>query len=97
MRLGRDGAEVNTFGQFVLAAGLTENGAMAVETNKARKDLLIKGIVLCFIGAAVLVSPAFIRAPGFAQAAGGSSVVGWFSLVLGVVFLAQWYLRRNKP
>jgi hypothetical protein len=28
---------------------------------------------------------------------GGSSVVGWFALVLGIAFLAQWALRRDKP
>jgi hypothetical protein len=44
----------------------------------------------------VLVSPAFIHSPGFAQAVGGSSVVGWFALVLGIAFLAQWALRRDK-
>ena len=69
---------------------------MATDTNKARKDLLLKGLFLCFLGLAVLVSPAFIRAPGFAEAVGGSSVVGWFSLVLGIAFMAHWALRRNK-
>jgi uncharacterized membrane protein HdeD (DUF308 family) len=69
---------------------------MPTDTTKARKDLLIKGIFLCLLGVAVLVSPAFIHSPGFAEAVGGSSVVGWFALVLGIAFLAQWALRRDK-
>jgi hypothetical protein len=69
---------------------------MATDSTKARKDLLIKGLMLVFLGLIVLVSPAFIKAPGFAEAVGGSSVVGWFALVLGIAFLAQWALRRNK-
>jgi uncharacterized membrane protein HdeD (DUF308 family) len=70
--------------------------AMAADTNKARKDLLIKGLILCFLGLIVLVSPAFIHAPGFSAAVGGSSLVGWFALVLGLAFLGQWLLRRYK-
>ena len=69
---------------------------MASDTNRARKDLLIKGIFLCILGLGVLVAPAFVRSPGLAEAVGGSSVVGWFSLVLGIAFLAQWALRRGK-
>ena len=69
---------------------------MAIDTAKARKDLLIKGLFLFLLGLIVLVSPAFIKAPGFAEAVGGSSVVGWFSLVLGMAFLAQWALRRHR-
>ncbi len=68
---------------------------MAADPKKARRDLLIKGFLLCFIGLAVLVSPAFISAPGFMAAVGGSSLVGWFALVLGVAFLVQWAWRKN--
>lgn len=71
-------------------------GTMATDTTKARKDLLIKGLFLVLLGLFVLVSPAFIKAPGLAAAVGGSSVVGWFALVLGIAFLGQWALRRNK-
>ena len=70
---------------------------MATGKHKNSKDLLIKGLILCLLGLAVLVSPLFIRAPGFMQAVGGSSVVGWFALVLGIAFVAQWAWRRNKP
>lgn len=69
---------------------------MAIDTDKARKDLLIKGLFLSLLGLFVLVSPPFIKAPGFAAAVSGSSVVGWFALVLGIAFLGRWALRRNK-
>lgn len=103
---GRNGAEVNTFAYFLLANGFASRGAggrdgriAAMPTNprQARKDLLVKGLILSFLGLIVLVSPLFIHSSGFAQAVGGSSVVGWFALVLGIAFLAQWALRRNKP
>jgi hypothetical protein len=63
---------------------------------QASKDLLFKGLLLCGIGLAVLISPAFVRSPAFAQAVGGSSVVGWFSLALGIAFLAQWAWRCTR-
>ncbi len=70
---------------------------MARDPKNAQRDLLIKGFLLCFIGLLVLLSPMVIRAPGFAEAVGGSSVVGWFALVLGIAFVAQWFARRNRP
>ena len=63
---------------------------------QAQKDLLFKGVALVVIGLAVLVSPAFIQSPGFQQAVAGSSLVGWFSLVLGIVLLTQWAVRRGR-
>jgi hypothetical protein len=71
--------------------------AMVTNPRQARKDLLVKGLILSFLGLVVLLSPLFIHSAGFAQAVGGSSVVGWFALVLGIAFLAQWALRRNRP
>jgi hypothetical protein len=70
---------------------------MVTNPRQARKDLLVKGLILSFLGLVVLLSPLFIHSAGFAQAVGGSSVVGWFALVLGIAFLAQWALRRNRP
>ena len=69
---------------------------MPRDPTKAGKDLLIKALLLCFIGAIVLVSPAFIHAPGFSEAVGRSSVVGWFSLALGIAFMLQWAWRRQR-
>ena len=68
---------------------------MAADPRKTRNDLLIKGLLLCFIGLIVLLAPAFIRSPGM-EAVAGSSVVGWFSLVLGLAFVGQWAWRRNR-
>jgi hypothetical protein len=106
---GRNGPEVNTFAQFLLADGLPpadgrishpanprrKPTTVAKDPEKARKELLIKGLLLCFIGALVLLAPAFIHAPGM-DAVAGSSVVGWFALALGLAFILQWALRRNR-
>ena len=107
---GLNGAEVNTFAHFLLARGLSPApvpgpsckasdtiAGMARDPRIIRRDLLIRGLLLCFIGLVVLVSPMVIRAPGFAEAVGRSSVVGWFALVLGIVFVVQWLARRNRP
>lgn len=69
---------------------------MTTGNDKVNKDLLLKGLMLCFIGLAVLVAPAYIKAPGFLEAVAGASVVGWFSLVLGIAFIGQWARRRNR-
>jgi uncharacterized membrane protein HdeD (DUF308 family) len=68
---------------------------MAADPRKKRNELLIKGLLLCAIGVIVLLAPMFIHAPGI-EAVAGSSVVGWFALVLGLAFVAQWALRRHR-
>jgi hypothetical protein len=113
--LGANGAEGNTFAQFLLAhrnwgraAGwqncrpsITQEKRDMASTGKnatpAGKDLLFKGVMLALIGLVVLISPAFIKAPGFQQAVAGSSLVGWFALVLGIAFIGQWAWRRGRP
>ena len=64
----------------------------------ANKLLLHKGVLCALIGLAVLISPYFIQSPALQQAVGGSSLVGWFSLVLGLAFVGQylWQLRRRE-
>jgi uncharacterized membrane protein HdeD (DUF308 family) len=69
---------------------------MATDPTKARKDLLLKGLFLLLLGLFVLLSRGFIQAPGFAASVSGSSLVGWFALVLGIAFLGQWAWRRSK-
>ena len=59
------------------------------------KDLLFKGVVLVLIGAVVLVAPAFMPSSRFQQAIAGSSLVGWFAVVLGAAFVGQWAWRRG--
>jgi hypothetical protein len=48
------------------------------------------------IGAAVLLAPYFIESPGVRQTVAAASLVGWFALVLGIAFLAQWAWRRHR-
>jgi len=74
----------------------------APETAPIRRPadnlLLHKGAMCALIGLAVLISPYFIQSPALQQAVGGSSLVGWFSLVLGLAFMGQhfWKRRRGK-
>ena len=63
-------------------------------SNKANNELLVKGILLVAIGLAVLVSPRFITSPGMQGIVANSSLVGWFSLVLGAGFLTVYGRRR---
>jgi len=58
------------------------------------KDLLSKGLLIAFIGLAVLVSPYFIASPALRDVIARSSLVGWFALVLGAAFLVRWALVR---
>ena len=60
------------------------------------KDLLTKGLVIAFIGAAVLLAPYFISSPATREVIAQSSLVGWFALVLGAAFIVRWMLRRKK-
>jgi hypothetical protein len=60
------------------------------------KDLLTKGLVIAFIGAAVLLAPYFVSSPGMRDVIGQSSLVGWFALVLGGAFVVRWLMRRKK-
>ena len=69
--------------------------------KKANNDLLIKGILCIFIGLGVLVSPYHINSPGMQDIVAKASLVGWFSLVLGVAFTGLHVRRRlsasSKP
>lgn len=60
------------------------------------KDLLTKGLVLAFIGAAVLLAPYFVSSPATRDVIAQSSLVGWFALVLGAAFVVRWALLRRK-
>ena len=60
------------------------------------KDLLTKGLVIAFIGAAVLLAPYFVSSPAMRDVIAQSSLVGWFALVLGAAFIVRWALLRRK-
>lgn len=63
----------------------------------ADRDLLPKGLLIAFIGLAVLVSPYFIASPAVRDVVARSSLVGWFALALGAAFIARWaWARRRK-
>lgn len=62
----------------------------------ADKDLLSKGLLIAFIGLAVLVSPYFISSPALREVVARSSLVGWFALVLGAAFIVRWALARRR-
>jgi len=62
----------------------------------ADKDLLSKGLLIAFIGLAVLVSPYFIVSPAVRDVVARSSLVGWFALVLGAAFIVRWALARRR-
>ena len=60
------------------------------------KDLLTKGLLIAFIGAAVLLAPYFVSSPAMRDVIAQSSLVGWFALVLGAAFVVRWALLRRK-
>ncbi len=60
------------------------------------KDLLSKGLLIAFIGAAVLLAPYFVNSPAVRDMLLKSSLVGWFALVLGAAFIVRWALLRRK-
>lgn len=62
--------------------------------NKANNELLFKGILCALIGLGVLTSPYFITSPGMQGIVAKSSLVGWFSLVLGCAFIGVYIWRR---
>jgi hypothetical protein len=67
-----------------------------LNTRTSDKDLLTKGVVIAFIGAAVLLAPYVVSSPAVRDMLTQSSLVGWFALVLGVAFIARWALMRRK-
>lgn len=64
--------------------------------TKANNDLLQKGIMIAFIGLAVLLSPYFMKSPQLQAIVADSYLVGWFALALGGVFIVQALTRRRK-
>ena len=65
-----------------------------IDPKANNTDLLYKGALCALICLAVLISPYFIGSPELRATVGGASLVGWFSTVLGGVFLVQYAVRR---
>lgn len=67
-------------------------------SHKANNELLQKGLMLVFIGLAVLVGPHFMAPSSMRDVIASSAAVGWFAVVLGGAFVVRYALRRrNRP
>ncbi|KAF1048799.1 hypothetical protein [Xylophilus sp.] len=60
------------------------------------RDLLFKGVVLALIGGGILAAPYLARSQSVRELMAGATVVGWFALVLGIAFVAQYLVRRAR-
>ena len=65
----------------------------APSARQAGTDLLLRGFLCAVIGAAVLISPAYIGSPGLRATVAGAWAVGWFGVVLGTVLVVKGALR----
>jgi uncharacterized membrane protein HdeD (DUF308 family) len=75
---------------------MARNPSTAMQPNpKADRLLLHKGVLLAFIGLAVLIGPLFMAPSGMRDMVASSAVVGWFALVLGIAFAVLYGLRRR--
>ncbi|CAN5628819.1 hypothetical protein BH11PSE7_BH11PSE7_31750 [soil metagenome] len=86
-------ARIKTNPQTPMPSGIPPNPA-ALRAEKANKELLHKGLMLIFIGLAVLIGPYFMAPGGMRGIVASSSLVGWFGLALGVAFMALYARRR---
>ncbi|WP_226858798.1 DUF308 domain-containing protein [Diaphorobacter aerolatus] len=65
-------------------------------SRKLDNDVLFKGVICALIGAIILLAPYVSRSPGVQDLMRQAYIVGWFALVLGIAFLVQYAVRRNK-
>jgi uncharacterized membrane protein HdeD (DUF308 family) len=56
---------------------------------KAHRDLFQKGVLVAFIGLAVLFAPRFMRSSELSSIVANSYLVGWFALVLGIALAVR--------
>ncbi|RDI09544.1 hypothetical protein [Comamonas sp. AG1104] len=68
----------------------------APQKSKARNEILIKGLTIALIGIIILLAPVFKPESGIAQLFAQSHIVGWFALVLGLAFIAQFLWVRFR-
>jgi len=86
-------ARIKTNPQTSAPSGTPPNPA-AVKAERANKELLQKGLMLVFIGLAVLIGPYFMAPGGMRGIVASSSLVGWFGLALGLAFMGLYARRR---
>lgn len=72
-----------------------DNAANRRASSKADMDLLIKGVLCALIGGVILLGPAIARSTSVQELLAGASVVGWFSLALGLAFIGL-FARRKR-
>jgi uncharacterized membrane protein len=58
--------------------------------------MLFKGVTCALIGLVILLAPYIARSDSVRQMMGQAALVGWFALVLGLAFVAQWAVRRMR-
>jgi len=65
---------------------------------KANRDLFQKGVLVAFIGLAVLFAPNYMRSPEMRVIVANSYLVGWFALLLGIALVGQalWRIRAQR-
>lgn len=71
-----------------------DNAANRLASNRADKDLLIKGVLCASIGGVILLAPYVARSASVQELMAGATIVGWFSLVLGLAFIGL-FVRRQ--
>lgn len=71
-----------------------DNAANRLASSKADTDLLIKGVLCSLIGGVILLGPAIARSTSVRELLAGASVVGWFSLALGLAFVGLFVRRK---
>lgn len=59
-------------------------------------QMLLRGAMCAFIGAAVLLGPYVLRSPVWHNMVAGAQTVGWFALALGVAMMVVALLRRKR-
>lgn len=70
------------------------NAVNRATDRKADNELLFKGILCALIGLGVLLAPYFLHSVALGSTIAQASVVGWFALVLGCVFIGLFVRRR---
>lgn len=62
--------------------------------HKQNAEMLFKGVVCALIGAVILLAPYIARSPSVQELMHQATLVGWFSLVLGVALIVRALWQR---
>lgn len=64
--------------------------------NDKKDQMLMRGLIVVMIGAAVLLGPYILRSQDLRDLLRGAYLVGWFALVLGLAMIGVDLMRRMK-